>query len=440
MKKTISFIHELKWSDLPESVRHQAKRCLFDTIGCAIAARQTRLSKIVYDFASQMHTGETNRLWLDGRQVSAAGAVLAHGMTIDGLDIHDNCNMVKGHAGVALIPTALAMVEQDKQKFSGPDLLTSLVVGYEIATRAGLALHATACDYHSSGAWNALGCAAIVARHLKLDPETTRHALGIAEYHGPRSQIMRCVDYPTMVKDGSGWGAMAGLTAAWMASLGFTGAPAVTVESEGCRAIWDDIGDQWLILQQDFKRYAVCHWAQPAIAGTLKLVQEHRITPEKIRQIRVFTFHDATCLKERHPKNTDEAQYSLPFPVASAIFHDHIGLAELSGAALDDPKVLELAEAIQLIEDDECNKMFPQKQTARVEIDLTDGTVLNSGLVFAPWDAATTPATDDELQEKFQWLAGDTFPKERIHALETLLWKYDETADAREIFSFLIRE
>ena len=35
-----------------------------------------------------------------------------------------------------------------------------------------------------------------------------------------------------MVKDGSGWGAHAGVTAALLARAGFTGAPAVTVERD----------------------------------------------------------------------------------------------------------------------------------------------------------------------------------------------------------------
>ena len=37
------------------------------------------------------------------------------------------------------------------------------------------------CDYHTSGAWNALGCAAVTARRLGLDEKQTRQALGTAE-------------------------------------------------------------------------------------------------------------------------------------------------------------------------------------------------------------------------------------------------------------------
>ena len=66
----------------------------------------------------------------------------------------------------------------------------------------------------------------MMAGVLELNPEQTAHAIGIAEYHGPRSQMMRCIDHPTMLKDGSGWGSMSGIIAGQLASNGFTGAPA----------------------------------------------------------------------------------------------------------------------------------------------------------------------------------------------------------------------
>ncbi len=69
------------------------------------------------------------------------------------------------------------------------------------------------------------GCSASTA-------DTTRQALGVAEYFGPRGQILRACDSPTMVKDGSGWGAHVGVTAALLARDGFTGAPALTVERD----------------------------------------------------------------------------------------------------------------------------------------------------------------------------------------------------------------
>ena len=32
------FIHKIKWDDLPADIKHQARRCLLDTLGAGIAA------------------------------------------------------------------------------------------------------------------------------------------------------------------------------------------------------------------------------------------------------------------------------------------------------------------------------------------------------------------------------------------------------------------
>jgi 2-methylcitrate dehydratase PrpD len=441
--KPIEFIHKLRWQQIPKHVQHQMKRCLLDTIGSAIAGRRMVLSQIIYDFVGAVYGGQGAHLWLDGREVSPVGAALAHGMTIDALDIHDNFNQAKGHAGVAIVPAALATLRlKSDAKISGQELLTTLAVGYEVAMRAGLALHATACDYHASGAWNALGCAAIVTRRLGFKRETTRHALGIAEYHGPRSQMMRCIDHPTMLKDGSGWGAMAGVSAGLLAHRGFTGAPALTVESPEVSEIWADIETRWYLMEQDFKRHAVCHWAQPPISGTLDLIHTYHILPEEIAHIQVFTFHEATRLIHRHPKTTEEAQYSLPFPVAAAVIYGDLGPDELSEKAFTDQRVLELANRIEISEDDFCNTQFPGTQMARVCIKTTDGQTFESGTVESPWDKSEIQQhhqpPDQELREKFHWLVSGSLSKSRATELEDKIWHCDALPDAVTFTNLLI--
>lgn len=432
----IDFIHEIKWDHLPAAVHGQARRCLLDTLGAAIGGRQTKLSEIIHNFAAATFAGRGAYLWLDGRQVSPPGAALANGMTIDALDIHDGYVLVKGHAGAAVVPAALATLAlKPETTVSGRELLATLVVGYEVALRAGLALHATACDYHTSGAWNALGCAAIAARRLGLSAEQTRHALGIAEYHGPRSQMMRCIDHPTMLKDGSGWGAMAGVSAALLAHQGFTGAPALTIETAGVAPIWADLGTTWLIMDQYFKPDAVCRWAQPAIAGALALHQAHNVPLAAIRRIRVFTFHEATRLACRHPQTTEEAQYSLPFPLAAALVHGRLGPAELSQAALHNPQVLSLADRVELVEEPVFNARFPARRLSRVEIETT-GAIFDSGQVEARWETSAPP-TDRELQQKFRWLAGTALSQSRTTALETLVWQCADLADAADLVRLL---
>jgi 2-methylcitrate dehydratase PrpD len=315
-------------------------------------------------------------------------------------------------------------------------LITSLVVGYEVAIRAGKALHATACDYHTSGAWNALGCAAIVARRLGLPEIRTRHALGTAEYHGPRSQMMRCIDHPTMLKDGSGWGAMAGVSAGLLATQGFSGAPALTVEAPEVQHIWEDLGVHWSILEQYFKPYAVCYWAQPAIAGALRLQRDHKLQADEIERIRVFTFHEASRLSVTRPSSTEEAQYSLPFPLAAALIRHRLDYAELSDRALHDSQILRLAERVELIDDDSFNARFPADRLSRVVIETHSGKTYDSGETRALWDL-TEPPSDQALRQKFRELAGGVLPIARSQGLEETLWGCAELPFAATILELL---
>ena len=91
--------------------------------------------------------------------------------------------------------------------------------------------------------------------------EVLRQAFGIAEYHGPRSQMMREIDNPTMLHDGSGVGAMTGVSAALLAQRGFAGAPALTVEDPAVAEHWQDLGRFWTIEKNYIKPYPVCRWA-----------------------------------------------------------------------------------------------------------------------------------------------------------------------------------
>ncbi len=410
-----TFVHELKWSDVPEEVQAFTRRCLLDLLGVAASGTQTRLSNIIRQHASEQFgcAGAGARMLFDGRRVSPTGAALAGGMTIDSVDAHDGHKLCKGHVGCGVLPGWLAFVDHtgpiDEQEF-----LTGLLAGYEIGSRAGIALHDSACDYHTSGAWVALAVAAIGARILKLDHATTREALGIAEYHGPRSQMMRCIDYPGMVKDGSGWGAMAGVSAAFLARDGFTGAPAITVEDESHAGLWGDLGRNWRILEQYFKPFPVCRWAQPAVIAAINLRRDHPFKADDIAEVEISTFHESWRLATTTPTNTEEAQYSLPFPTAAALVHGRIGVAEIDGEGLYDANVLALSKRIRLTENESFNTAFPAQRLSRLKLELKDGRRLDSGVVAATGDPES-PFSEHTIDEKFLAFASPVLGRQ--HAL-----------------------
>ena len=438
---TIGFIRDLRFSDLPHAVVEQAQRCVLDLIGTACGGLNTKLSRIIRDHAAdQFAAGRRSaRLMFDGRRVSAVGAALANGMTIDAFDAHDGHVLTKGHAGAAVLPAAMAFAEMTGDG-DGRDFLTDIVLGYEVAIRAGIAQHRICCDYHTSGAWNALGAAAIGARRLKMDATQTREALGIAEYHGPRSQMMRCIDFPTMVKDGSGWGAMTGVSAALLAADGFTGAPALVVEDEKVADLWGDLGRRWTMTEMYFKPYPVCRWAQPAVEAALGLVRQHRLKAADISTVEVASFHEAVRLASHTPKTTEEAQYSLPFPVAAAVVRGQLAADELTEGAFADPEIRRLSGGMVLRERDDFNKRFPAARYAQVAFVLRDGKRLESPDTTTRGDP-TTPLPPDTLPAKFRALADPVMGlarRERVErAVEALPKPGDSVAGLLDLVTAL---
>ena len=440
MNRVTSFLRELEFADLPPAVVEQAKRCLLDLIGVAAGGRRTTAAGIACRFAArQLNTpGQGARILFDGRTASPAGAAYAGATMIDSLDAHDGHALTKGHAGAALLPALLAFVDgEENGSIGGRDLLTYLSLGYEIAIRAGIALHASAPDYHTSGAWNAFGCPAIGARVLELDDSRTREALGIAEYHGPRSQMMRCIDHPTMVKDGSGWGAFAGVSAAYLAADGFTGAPALTIADLSQKHVWDDLGSRWRILELYFKPEPICRWAQPATEAARRLRTQFAIAPQTIRSINVETFDAAVRLGSRMPETTEEAQYAIGFPVAVMLARGDIRPEDVMADALTDPRVETLCKKIELVERPDFTARFPQERLADLRIMLNDGRTLVSGETAARGDPQR-PLSDADLKTKFDELTSDLDTTRREAISRSICSLSDPEQSSRKILDAIL--
>ena len=293
-------------------------------------------------------------------------------------------------------------------------------------------------DTHTSGARIALAAAAIGARYLKLNAEQTRHALGIAEYHGPRSQMMRCIDHPTMLKDGSGWGAMAGISAAYLARDGFTGAPAITIEEVRAAPFWSDLGARWCMEEQYIKLYPCCRWAQPPVEAIFALKREHGFGASDVYATHIDTFHEAARLATRHPVTSDEAQYSLPYAVGVALKHDGFTAEHLSKAALENEQMAKLRDTITIGEEDTFNAAFPMKRYARARVTLKDGQRFVSDVAEAIGDPES-PVSDDTLRQKFIDFASPVIGEAEAAAARDAVWGIRETATIKGLIETLVQ-
>ncbi|RLJ59904.1 2-methylcitrate dehydratase PrpD [Litoreibacter meonggei] len=430
-KPSFSTVNEwlrgLNGDDIPPQVMTTAKLLVLDLLGVLAAAHKLDAGRIARDHAVRHWAAGADaphaRLAFDARAASLPGAAFAMATQLDNLDAHDGWQPSKGHAGAALLPALMALAE-DAEELPGREALVLMIAGYEISYRAAAALHATVPDYHTSGAWNALGCVAMGARLRGVSNGVFRHALGIAEYHAPRSQMMREIANPTMLHDGTGFGAPVGLYALLVAEDGFTGAPAATFEFDDAAEHWSDLGQNWLTCQQYVKPYPICRWAHAPIDAALGLRVAHNIDPQDIVSIEVHTFKYSADLSASVPDTSPKAQYSLAWPVACAFARGGVGVDEVMPETFGDPELIRLTNLVTPYVDAALEADYPARRQASVRVILRDGRCFDSGVVEASGGPDPQP-TEAEIVTKFRRFAGSVLGADQVAELEKMVMELD---------------
>jgi 2-methylcitrate dehydratase PrpD len=225
---------------------------------------------------------------------------------------------------------------------------------------------------HSSGTFGAVGVAAGVGRIYGFDKELLNNALSIAEFNAPLVPAIRSVEYPSMNKDGVPFGVMTGALAVTSAMSGFKGGKNL-LESDEYRYLLKDLGERFEVMELYFKPYTCCRWAHPAIDACLTLMRGYGITHRDIESVTIKTFHRATLLSKAVPKTSEEAQYNIAYPVASAIVYGDFGYEQAREESLGAPDVLDVMKRLSFTADDRFDVQFPEKRICQAEINTKDG-------------------------------------------------------------------
>lgn len=400
---------------MPAEVQQQAKICLKDVLAAAAGASALPNSAKIIELIKDQYGKGICPVWFTNTKTSFIGASLANAFMTDSLDCHDGFRLTKGHVGATVIPVLLSCCAG--RNVSGSDLLAAVVIGYEIGSRAGIAIHRHYSPaYHASGSWAALGAAAAAAKVAKLKPEKIDNLLGIAEYYAPMSPMMRCIDKPCSVKDSAAIGAFAAATALCMIEQNLTGLNSVLTAEDCGRELVDSFGSDWMIMRQYFKPYPVCRWAQPSVEAVLEMKKKYSFAVEDIVKIDVEIFDAGSRLIYFPPQDSDQAQYSLPWAVGCAIVDGKLGLAQVHPDRLKDKTILALGRKVKTTVADDIQRRFPAECLSRVNLHLKNGTVLKSQTHQARGDY-NNPLTAEDFENKAAELFGFAVDKKRYEQI-----------------------
>lgn len=286
----------LNWSEIPAALQAKTQDHLLDTIGAAIAGRDTeqvRISATVFNAAgrSRLLTGDTDR---DMRHAARVNAVATHALEIDDTE---GCD----HSGAVVVPVLLAILDAN-ESVTGTQLLTALVAGYEVGRRVQLALggyHAhNDSGWHSTATCGVFAATAAASVMLSLTPEATAAALGIAASSSAGGWAF--AHDGAMTKQLHASNAVAnGIDAALLARAGATGPREIFEPVWGSlfqthgnaetdpEQLTKDLGSIWHFGHSAIKLYASCRSSHSAIDATLELMSSQQLQAEDITSIEI---------------------------------------------------------------------------------------------------------------------------------------------------------
>nr|WP_145545494.1 MmgE/PrpD family protein [Variovorax boronicumulans] len=418
---------------LHADVLHHARRAVIDWYAALFPGLGADpVPQLQALLADELGQGRARRF--DGQALPARSAALLHGTAAHAAEVDDSFRDAMYHPGAATVAAALAAAQA--RGASGLDFLRGVVLGYEVSTRIGVVLGRPHYrHWHSTGTVGTFGAAAAAAGLFALHGAPFAHALATAATFAAGLQQAFRTD--SMSKPlHAGRAAEGGLLAAQLAAQGVTGARDVLDGEAGLgRAMSDGpdwaqvgatLGRDFHITRLTFKNHIGCGHTFAAIDATLELARRHGLRPDEVARVHVATYGPALDIAcHTQPQTENEARFSLPFVVATALVHGSVRLSAYTPERLADPAVRDMLGRVSATVDPAIDAGFPGRRAARVEIETRDGRHL-SWLQPDRKGDPELPLSDAELEDKLLELASPIIGAARaraflaaIHALET---------------------
>jgi 2-methylcitrate dehydratase PrpD len=269
--------------------------------------------------------------------------------------------------------------------------------------------------FHTTGTAGTLGAAAAAAHLHGVDGVTMNHALGSAGTMAAGVwEFLRDAADSKQLHTAAAAGK--GVTAAFLAADGFTGATKILEGEQGLgagmsrapelAALTDDLGRRWAVTETSMKYHACCRHTHPAIDALLEIRRGARLQASDIDHIEARVYRAAFDVVGHisRPTTVHQSKFSLPFVLALAAIRGSASIDDFSDRTLNDETVLALARRVEVLVDPTIDSAYPSRWGSVVRIDCHDGRTL-SAAVNSPKGDPDNQLSRAELEDKVTRLA-----------------------------------
>jgi len=407
------YINKERFENLSDAVVQQAKLRVLDTVGVALGGYSMMdFPKIVVDFVLDMGGKPEATVFQTGKKVPAINAALANGACAHALDMDDGHRYSALHPAVAVLPAALAAAEMTGA--GTKELITGIVVGYEIMIRIGMAINPSSLKrgFHTTGVCAATGAAADTASIMKLTKEEIIGSLGLSGLQASGLLVVNHDDEGAKVKPiNPARAAVSGLLSSIFAKKGANG-PGIIFEGEDgflgafaddvrTEQLVDGLGKDYEILNAYDKLYSACRHAHPAMDAALEACRQNSIAIDDISKIVIETYPAALRLAGiPRPTTPSAARFSTAFSVALLLILHDASADKYSEENVRDEKIQSLTSLVELKNGGKWDKLYPAQRGATVTI--TDRMDRNYTVeIGLAKGEPENPASSDDMYNKF---------------------------------------
>ena len=438
-QRLASFACGLRWADVPEPVRHEARRSLVNY--CAVAlggSRDSTVEAAVRAFRP-FSAGPQARLIGRADRFDMLHAAALNAMAANVYDFCDTHIPTILHPSAPVFPALAALA--DTRTVLGEDLLLAFVVGAEVECRLANAISPWhyARGWHITSTCGVFGAAAGAARLLGVDAATLASAFGsAAAQSGGLVETLGSSAKSISV----GNAARNGLASVLLAAQGFEGPADPLAGARGFLRVVADEPDLaaleggepgWQLLRNTYKPYPCGVVLNPVIDACLALAAAPGFASRGAGAVELIELTGHPLLRQRtdRPGVTTgrQSQVSAQHAVGVVLLRRRAGLEEFSDAAVQDPAVRALGAKVRFVDD-----AAMTVDGACVRIRFTDGSQLEQDVAFGRGSLGR-PLTDAEIGQKLRELCAYSGSRIAPEPLIEALWTMDRAPDAGAVLA-----
>jgi len=449
VEKLTDWALSVRAGDIPPKVVQQAKLLLLDTIGCGYAALDEEASRAMV--ATMAETGGAPQCTVIGgtAKTSAPSAVLLNGALVRILDLNDYVNTASGNIGghpSDNIPVAIAAAELSGA--AGRDVLTAIVVGYEIYGRLKNTMD-DAVDWDGIMV-SGFVAPAMAARLMGLDRLTLANAMALSGVRAPTPLVVRHGAMSAAKSIANALIAQNGMQATLLASHGVTGPLDLFENPHGIGSLFPTLDGSLTapltaechLMGCHVKAYPCLATGQSVVHAGLDIHRQVGGNAGKLGQITVAIADTPSLRRQKDdpgridPSSREAADHSFNFLAAVAIVDGAFGLAQFDNDRWNAAAVRNVMARLEVVSDLSLNARSPGGFPCAISAKGTDGKDYLAAVLDPP-GFSRQGLDADAVTGKFHAITANRLPQATRDRIVETVMALDRSPNVADVIAAL---